>query len=492
MKKIIILFAVIALLPMVSCKKYLEVNPTNVISISNYDDVKALMGAYIRSFTTTSYTLSNAAIPYRRDDNHMFFAIYADELDVDVLLNDAMGRNKRALYNASVNWDNTDYPANLWTDHFNAIGFLNTIIDELEGVEATAAEKDIVRCEAKVLRAWFLFKIQQYFSPYGKAELGIPFNFDSHAVGSYVSRRHTQAEVYATLTTELNEVLACATPPRGTYNIFYDKRIANALLAQIYIFKGGSAAGESSDYAHAVTHAKAALEGRGIMGIGEFEPFNRFESSDPGLFTDTPQAMITSLSYISNGMYAYMGTSYARRVRKEVYDNVYLADDIRREKYFALIGAASQPEEQKQYSIIKYFNVTPYGTTSTLALNFFQYADMHLIVAEAYARQNDATNARLWLDSFKKERYAGFTSYTGSNLVEEVMLERRREFLLDYDMRWIDLIRDNRAWTRASSGLDPNVTEVSIKVGDYRYCMPIPVTQELANSNIDQNPGWDM
>ena len=42
---------------------------------------------------------------------------------------------------------------------------------------------------------------------------------------------------------ELTDVLECETSPRETYNVFYDKKIVNALLAEIYLFKGGSGAG---------------------------------------------------------------------------------------------------------------------------------------------------------------------------------------------------------------------------------------------------------
>ena len=39
------------------------------------------------------------------------------------------------------------------------IGFFNTILDELDRVDASPAQVDIVSCEAKVLRAWHLFKL---------------------------------------------------------------------------------------------------------------------------------------------------------------------------------------------------------------------------------------------------------------------------------------------------------------------------------------------
>ena len=45
MRKIIVLIAVMA--GLCSCTDYLKVEPSNVLAVANYDDVKALLGGYL-------------------------------------------------------------------------------------------------------------------------------------------------------------------------------------------------------------------------------------------------------------------------------------------------------------------------------------------------------------------------------------------------------------------------------------------------------------
>lgn len=490
MKKIRIYIIIMMAIPVfTSCEDFLEVKPANEVTLTTYDDVKALMGSYIRSFTTTSNNLSGVPIPYRNHQQHLMFAFYADELDADNFLNNAMARNEKALFKESLNWTNKTFSGTIWSEYFRGIGFLNTIVDELENVNGgTAQQRDIVRYEAKVLRAWYLFKLQQYYSPYKRDDLGIPFNLDSEALDVYEGKRKTQTEVYRTILSELKEALDCPTPPRETYNLFYDKKIINALLAQVYIFKGGSGAGERSDYENAINHAKTAMEGRAIMRLNDYEPFTTFASSIYGVFKDKPQSLLTTITYSSRGMYA--GMSNSRRnyqfAREEAY-KLYSADDVRRSKFFIEVTV----DNLKRQSVSKYEKVTAGGgSTSVLVFNFFSVADLHLIVAEAFARMNDTPNAKKWLEDFQKERVRNYTSFAGNDVLKEILDERRREFFMEYDSRWCDLIRDNKAWTRKSDGADPNVTEYAIKENDFRYCLPIPLLQEMAHNKIEQNPGW--
>jgi hypothetical protein len=490
MKKLLLYILPLALAAFGSCERYLDVEPTNVVTLTTCDDVKALMGAYIRSFTTTGNNLDGVAIPYRNSQNHLMFAIYADELDTDNFLNNNFARNETLLYRESLNWMNRNFTGTIWSDYFGAIGFLNTVIDALDHVEGgTRQERDIVRCEAQVLRAWYLFKLQQYYSPYKRNDLGIPFNLDSETVGDYAGGRKTQTEVYAAIIGQLKEALACETPPKSTYNIFYDRKIINALLAQVYLFKGGSGAGETGDYTNAIGHATAAMEGRSLMGLDDYEPFATFGWNTYGIFKDKPQALLTTITYNMNGMYAGMSNrnnnpQYAREAAYALYP----ADDVRRDKFFRDVMDGSQ----RRRAVAKYDEVTSAGSNQVLIFNFFSIADMHLTVAESYARMGDEANARKWLEDFQRKRIRNHTPYAGSDLLGEIVDERRREFFMEFDSRWVDLIRRNEAWTRKSDGTDPNVATYSISVDDFRYCLPIPLTQETAHSRVEQNPGWGL
>lgn len=204
MKKLFLYVTLI--LSFTSCEKYLEVKPSNILALKTYDDVKSLLGSHLKLYTVTffsSHELAGTNVPWRTDDLYLFFGFYSDDLNTDTWLNgNWMANNKRALYTNSLNWQNTTMPGTIWGNYFSNIGFYNTIIDELANVSASQEEKDIVEQEARFLRAWYLFKVLQYFSPYHSNELGIPFNTDSQAVGSYNKQRKTQAQVYRFLIDE--------------------------------------------------------------------------------------------------------------------------------------------------------------------------------------------------------------------------------------------------------------------------------------------------
>ncbi len=489
MKKIFsyILSALFAL-SLSGCEKYLEVDPTNVRAVKTYDDVKSMMGGYLRMFTAVSSdALVGTTIPWQQAHTYLMFNFYADDLDTDrfIASDYATSRMYLDVYVGSLNWQNPSMPGTIWNDLYLNIGFFNSVIDGVAGVAATQAERDIVAMEARFLRAWYLFKAMQYFSPYKNDALGLPFNFDSRATTTYDGVRHTQTECYAAIISELEEVLACTTPPRATYNIFYDKDMVNALLAQVYHFKGGSGAAAADDYTEAIAHAKAVLDRRPILSLADYTPFPDFANT-LGILTGRSKqpALVSASSFLQAGMYS-IGPWDPQYPTDDLWA-LYADNDIRRGKFFS----SSRAITKFNHANPSWATANPYQADYRMTFNFFHTADMHLIVAESYAHQNDG-NARTWLESFRRERYNNYAPYTGSDILAEILRERRREFCLEYDMRWLDLVRYPKGWTRKSYNDSKNPT-YTITADDYRFCLPIPLEQELQTNNIEQNPGWGM
>ena len=124
-------------------------------------------------------------------------------------------------------------------------------------------------------------------------------------------------------------------------------------------------------------------------------------------------------------------------------------------------------------------------------ITLFRVADMYLICAEANTRLNRPKGKEL-LETFKKSRITGFTTYNGNDVLDEIIRERRKEFCGEYDMRWLDMKRLNMAVSR--EGIDEKSQQVkTYKLGsnDYRYALKIPIESELVYNKIPQNPGWN-
>ncbi|MEG0797093.1 MAG: RagB/SusD family nutrient uptake outer membrane protein [Odoribacter sp.] len=487
MKKLIYYIAI--LLYCSSCEKYLEVEPTNVFAMKTYEDVKSLMGAHIRSHVNVSNSskLPGTTIHYRNNNFYLLFHFYGDDLNTGKYLDKWIGNNNKKLYNESMDWKQETETARIWKENYANIGFYNTILDELANIDGvTEDQANIIKGEAKFLRAWNLFKLLQYFSPYKLDKYGLPVNFDSQAVGSYNSQRKTQTEVYQLILADLTEVLDYKTVPT-TYNCFYDKKIIHALLAEVYHFKGGSGAAGTTDYEQAITHAKAAMEGRTLQKLNDYTPFPLIESGVFGFYKDKQQALIFDTRSDGSAMQGLIGVpAYGPRARLYQFttDALYqLFDDkdVRKGKFFG-------PNKE----IFKFEQIDPEGSGSMgrSIYQIFSMPEMQLIMAESYARKGDLTNAKLALEELQRNRIEGYTSYSGSDVLQEILNERRREFCFEYDMRWCDLIRTQKGYSH-DWAKNKETPTVKIEDNDYRFCFPIPLNEELQYNKIEQNPGWN-
>ncbi len=471
---------IFTILGIISCTDYLEIKPQNVLAIVNYDEVKALLGANLKMYANPGYgeSLSQTSISYLQEDFWLFFHLYSDDVDTDKYYSSSAGRNNKVLFAKSINWDNTDQPGFIWKSYYLNIGFYNTILDELSKVDASKVQADIVKFEAKVLRAWHIFKLMQYFSPYKLNKYGIPLNLDAQMVGEYNDSRKTQKEVYDIIISELTECLECETAPKETYNVFYDKRIINAILAQVYLFKGDSGAKLADDYNNAINCANAAIKGR---VLGKIDSYTHFPVlSDLGVSKQYEQALYVDArtNYVISDI---VGTSnYNSQYPTEELYNMYDENDIRKSYFF---------DENKR--VIKFSRLAPEGSWSTYDIyQFWSVAEMHLIIAESYARMGDIPNAKKWLEDFQRNRIVDYVGYVGSDvdILQNILDERRKEFCFEYDMRWCDLARLQTGWERNSN--DEENSKCIIAGGDYRFALPIPVLEELQYNDIEQNPGW--
>ena len=481
MKRIITLCLVTLIAFCQGCEDYLNIKPSNVQAIQNYDEVKALLGGHLRMYARPDYdNLQGTVIPYIGNNIWTFLHFYGDDIDVDTYVkNNSILGNVKNLYMESVNWKNTTQPGIIWKIFYSNIGFFNTIIDELSRVEASKEQADIVRCEAKVLRAWHLFKLMQYFSPYHLNKYGIPVNLDAQMVAEYDASRKTQEQVYRIIISDLIECAECTTEPRSTYNVFYDKNIAHAMLAQVFLYKGNSGAKADDDYENACLYAKLALEALKLQPIENYEPFPVYDDMT-GVSKETPHALMVDFRSANEARYVVgnAASSFPQYVypSSNLY-SLYKDNDIRKTKFF-----------NENQAVIKYKNITT-GYISVELYQFWSAAEMYLIIAESYTRAGNTSEGKKWLEDFQRQRYLNYNGYSGNNLLQEILDERRREFCFDYDMRWCDLTRLQTGWSRSSYGDEENPT-YTLEDNDYRFTLPIPVKEELQYNDIEQNPGW--
>ena len=125
---------------------------------------------------------------------------------------------------------------------------------------------------------------------------------------------------------------------------------------------------------------------------------------------------------------------------------------------------------------------------------YWRLADVYLLRAECAAKIGDTSMAVTDLNKIRTR--AGATAYPasgGSDLKKAIFHEREREFLLENDSRYYDILR-NGYYKTELSGKFPTLTAADLAGG--ALCLPIPASAQrdkdgkVINGLILQRPYW--
>ncbi len=481
------------LLMCISCKDYLDLIPKNEQVVANIDDVRTELltfwaahvyangGNYLAIFP--SYGMSMLSLPIYNDVNSQL-AMYEDNLNMVHFTDYVSNNDCMNCYWQSVDWKSRTLASTIWQYGYVSIGFMNAILDDLAKVPHSTEEAETIGGEAKVIRAWCIFKLLQFFAPYGNDRLGIPLNLDSENVTP--SDRLTQTKVYEVIERELLEVLTYTTPGKE-WNFFYSPAFIRSVLAEMYLFRAGSAAAKPTDWEQAERYT-AEL-------IASYSP------------EDTPELLRVTftgerVAYEVNGsLYALklatkrefrIGDNYGgiwglnnyQQPAEELWA-LYEPEDIRRIAWFG---------EGDQDGVPVYFIRKPVtsriGPVYDVSV-FYRKADLYLMNVEAKCHLGREKEAAEMLTEFRKARIPGTEQSVKENVLEELRKERRRELCFENGSRWLDMKRWGIRCTRPAYDQATGVVkEYTLEADDYRYALPIPEGIELDYNNIAQNPGW--
>lgn len=468
-----------------SCSEFLNLKPDNQQVVYTLEDVKVSMSAYLYAMCSpVQYPLyyNNVVVgfPYSKRPCANF-VMYSDDIMMTKAVDNAYSRIYENNYLEDVNWEGRTFAETFWKSAYLNIGYLNTVLNDLENAEdkhEDMEEYERISGEARVFRAYYVFKLLQLFAPYKNNELGIPVNFDAEEVVG--SARWSQSKVYETIIGELNEVLEYKTASTN-WNAFYRPDVIKALLAEIYWFKAQSGAAEESDWENAAKYSGELIERYEPISSteGYLEIFEA-ERTTPGSFVKNNTHALVLFSMYSN-LYSFWGNATSRYHQAPSTELLEMFDetDIRFNAFFKNIGSSTTPS----YCV----NKIVYDEDLVV---LFRSDEMYLINAEANLHVSPEKAEEVFLKYAK----AKLPSYELTGDLESAILkERRKEFCFEMDFRWLDMKRFGLAISR--EGLDIDSDEVktySLEQDDYRYALPIPAESELNhNDKVEQNPGWE-
>ena len=274
------------------------------------------------------------------------------------------------------------------------------------------------------------------------------------------------------------------TEPKVSWNIFYNKKVICAILAQAYQFKAGSCAAEEDDWSNAEYYAHEARDGKRVENTVEEQKELNYVPESSVVEKPHPFALLR-IAHPGDGYNGYSpwGTTTLpqQKPNDELY-RMYDANDIRLQVFFKMVSGFPYYVKLQSSG-----DVDDCNETHTL----FRMADLLLTEAEAKARQNDIDGARSLLNDFKSSKIPGYGGYVGGDVLDEILRERRKEFVLEEQIRWLDMKRLGISVSREAIDEETNaVHSYSLESNDYRYALPLPSDYELQYNNILQNPGW--
>lgn len=490
MKKIFYLYIIMLGSLLTSCKDFLDLPPKNQRAVTTLNDIKSVLAGYLDAFSRNNIRPIVGPYPIITEAQNMMFESYSDNFDFEgnmaQYVNRQNNHGNEKFYANKLLWNDYETSTQIWNSYYEAIGFLNALIEQCEDLkDADPQELKRVKGEMMVHRAYYIFKLQQYFAPMDREEMGIPLYLHTgKEVMGIEMKRKPSAEIYAVLINDLSQALSYYTEAGANtgYNRFFNDRFIQHLLAQVFWFKAESSAKESSDYQQVIKYATAALE-----NVEAFVPSTpvALQQTQQNLLSQYPAYYMQGMTYggvsaIYGSTWDYLG--FAPANLKVAPDLLQLFDeqDIRKAAYFnGNTLSASWPDG------------AAYGA-KYVRVHLFTPEEAFLMLAEAYCRSNNLDQGRMVLNTFKGYRNAKeLNSGSANELLKEIINERRKEFFTDTDKRWIDLKRYKLGTINRTLKFFNIDFSLRVEAGDFHYSLPIPLSELQENPHIVPNEGWE-
>ncbi|NML21347.1 RagB/SusD family nutrient uptake outer membrane protein [Pseudoflavitalea sp. G-6-1-2] len=408
--------------------------------------------------------ITDAEIPllirgiYQQSTANAFYLFYVLQ---DIMADDVQGTGYIDFENNNI--PNTSSNASsAYVNPFKGILSANQVIryiedNKKEGTLGTALG------EAKFMRAYNYYRLVQHFGGVAIVNGREPMNAKPF--------RNTEEEVYNEIVKDLNTAIGNL----GDYNgnsLLPSKQAAQALLARVYLWQG--------KYAEA---RKLAMD---VIDAGK----NQLDADFGSMFNDntTSKELIwrqteTSDNAVANGLAVVYGPGPVAQ-GKPGSNNIWIDSNLvkkfdaadKRKLYFYDSTAASVGK--------KVFFLTKFKVSPRLNPNYpiLRLSEMHLIVAEADARNNIVNLT--YLNTVRLQRGAvpaDAASITSpQEMIDAVELERRKEFVGE-GLRWYDMRRLNKAIPWLDSKLKPKGFQL----------LPIPFQEIFLNPNTAPNPDYN-
>lgn len=467
-----------------SCKKTLDVEPTNQVNASNSiktpADAQIMINGIMRSMSNADY--------YGRN-----FLLYGDAKGGDMTV-PSQGRGNDALYTFNHSAGSGSY-STYWSQIYFCLLQVNNLLQNIGQLEAAGATGfNGYKGQALTLRAMMYFDmVRLYGKPYDvdKNAYGVP-NITTPLTSTAQPLRNTVEENYNQILADLKAAapLLAKTKSNGFVNYYGNL----AMQARVYLYM--------KDYPNALKAAEEIITS------------NVYTLYSNAAWVDSWKTQYGSESIFEIGIYPLEGDlgvgsigAYLRKLGHgggsilgwfvaSDYFLTRLKEDAADVRWGVMnddeISTTTKPRKGALYKYSGSISLAGDGKATNTAVNLklIRLSEIYLIAAEA-ALPADALKAATYLNAIRK-RAPNLVPATAATVTIDMILDERSKELFGEGQRFFDMIRLNRSITFNDEiiGISVATRPKTIDRSFYKTLLPISQAEINANPGIQaqQNP----
>lgn len=378
--------------------------------------------------------------------------------------------NELNVYNW-VNKDLTTLSTSIWQDYYTCISNCDVLLDRQDNIAVLNADeqskKQAILAEVKTLKAMCYFDLLRLFATRYDDNSSTDGVIIKNEFGFEVNKRSTKEQCANYIERLLSEALQ--TGNVSSTNGWLSHQAAQYVMAELSLYK--------ADYEKAALYADSLIDMSkdAMIGGDAYQRLWRNDSFQGRIFAfNTKNSFYTAIQYDEKE-----GDYYA------------LSPQIRFAEGDVRIQSVVYEKEMKGETrrLLGKYNMMNKQGTQPAYINRMRYAGAYFIAAEAYGRMGEKTKALTRINHYLGLVNAQLLSedLTNDALTKAILREKAKEFVGE-GVNWFMLKRTNQplqrftTWGTSSSSV--------IMSSDYRWTLPLPMSEYKYNDKVNQNAGW--
>lgn len=483
-----VVIAVIVVLSLSGCEKFLEEDMKNVASPSKFYSNEAEAQAAVNGIYTVLYDIFS---------NPDFFFAAEGSTDLMVMITE---RNLNGSFGYSPVAPGVGQE--VWKHAYKGIMYANNTISGIEKSDIAEASKKKLIGEAITLRGLYYYFLTNTFGdvPYWKE--GLQTEDDVNAV--IALPRHTADSIRNVLINDLEFYAPALLSKAEAENIGrVTQGLAYGLMARLAL--------TNQNWEKASWAADQVINSEVYDLLDDYGDIYKVQNNKESIFEIQFSYSVTGLqrshqiynwcmptpknesTYDGVNLEASSATPYGAVRPTRRLESYYSTTDRRKAHVLASGYKTAQFNRFKNSGRYwlgpKFWDLQANNIASGRNIIFMRYADILLMKAEALIEQDELNDAKFYLDLVRNRADIGGISLTNqSTMLEELKKERGRELAGEYTRKW-DIIRWGIFYESIKSVAGDYATAAQ-NVKPYHIHYPIPSLEIVKNPALKQNNGY--